>query len=148
MEFSELKDLDERALRILNSSDAILTTQAADLDVKALFRKLVEAYKADAALIESGKKAKSENIMETVIFFVSGEDFERCSKPVEIKQAVKKSEGLSKLARFLADMKEWGGLDSNDILPDLQKEDINDIGVVMGKVEELLTGKQAREQKI
>ena len=52
------------------------------------------------------------------------------------------------MARFLADMKEWGGLDSNDILPDLQKEDIHDIGVVMGKVEELLTEKQTREQKI
>jgi hypothetical protein len=141
MEFSELRDLDERALRILNSSDAILTTQAADLDVKGLFRKLVEAYKADASLIESGKRAKYENIMETVIFFVSGEDFERCSKPVEIKSTTKKVEGQSKLARFLADMKEWGGLDSNDILPDLQKEDIHDIGVVMGKVEELLTEK-------
>jgi len=148
MEFDELKDLDDRALRILNSSDAILTTQAADLDVKGLFRKLVEAYKADASLVESGKKAKYENIMETVIFFVSGEDFERCSKPVEIKSTTKKLEGQSKLARFLADMKEWGGLDSDDILPDLRKEDIHDIGVVMGKVEELLTEKQAREQKI
>jgi hypothetical protein len=38
-------------------------------------------------------------------------------------------------------MKEWGGLDGDEILHDLKKEDIGDIGVVMAKVEEALTEK-------
>jgi hypothetical protein len=44
-------------------------------------------------------------------------------------------------------MKEWGGLDGDEILHDLKKEDISDIGAVMAKVEEALTEKQARDQK-
>jgi hypothetical protein len=82
MEFEELKGLNEKSLRILNSSDAVLTTQAADLDVKGLFRSLVEAYKKDAEEVDSGKKPKYENLLETVIYFVSEEDFKRCSEPI------------------------------------------------------------------
>jgi hypothetical protein len=86
MDFEELKDLNQKALMILNSSDAILTPQAADLDVKGLFRKLVDTYKKDQEGIDSGKKPKYENILETVIYFVSDEDFKRCTEPIEIKK--------------------------------------------------------------
>jgi len=47
MEFSELGTLSPRALSILNSSDAIMTTQPDDLDVKELFKKILAVYKAD-----------------------------------------------------------------------------------------------------
>jgi len=124
----------------LNSSDAILTPQAADLDVKGLFRKLVDTYKKDQEGIDSGKRPKYENILETVIYFVSDEDFKRCTEPIEIKKP-QPAKCENKLAQFFADMKEWGGLDGDEILHDLKKEDINDIGVVMAKVEEALTEK-------
>lgn len=48
MPFSELEALSPRALQILHQSDAVMTTQREDLDVKALFKKILEIYKTDS----------------------------------------------------------------------------------------------------
>jgi len=40
------------------------------------------------------------------------------------------------LARLLDDLSEWGGLDKDQILYNLKKSDINDMGAVMALVEE------------
>jgi methylthioribose-1-phosphate isomerase len=47
MDIAELKNLDARALRILNQSDAILTSQPENLDIQGLFGKLFQIYKDD-----------------------------------------------------------------------------------------------------
>jgi hypothetical protein len=119
--------LTKKGLQILNTSDAILTTQSSPENVRRFFQQLVALYKSDSE--KEGDARKYENILDTVIYFVSEEDFKRCTQPVAVKE-VKRAPGTSKLAQFLADMKEWGGLD-DDILHDLKKEDINDIGKVM-----------------
>jgi hypothetical protein len=108
MQSQELKDLSERALQIINSSDAIMTIQDPDFDVKALFKKLVEVYKEDQEQ-ENKSKCKYENILQTVIFFVNQDDFDRCSKPLEVQ--MKKPNGNSPLENLLDDLNEWGGLD-------------------------------------
>ena len=76
MPFSELEALSPRALKILHQSDAIMTTQREDLDVKELFKKILEIFKKDQE-----KKREYSNLLETVIFFVSEEDYERCTRP-------------------------------------------------------------------
>jgi hypothetical protein len=53
-----------------------MTTQREDLDVKELFRKILDIFKKDQE-----KKREYSNLLETVIFFVSEEDYERCTKP-------------------------------------------------------------------
>jgi hypothetical protein len=51
------------------------------------------------------------------------------------------------LARLLDDLSEWGGLDKDQVLYNLKKSDINDMGAVMALVEEGLLAAQAQEQK-
>jgi len=146
MDFSELGTLSERALSILNSSDAIMTTQPDDLDVKELFKKILAAYKADQEAPRKERR-KYENLLETVIYFVSEDDFERCAKPMQTKAKDSKEPAKSQLARLLDDLSEWGGLDKDQILYNLKKSDTQDMGAVMALVEEGLLAVQAREQK-
>jgi hypothetical protein len=146
MEFSELEALTPRALSILNSSDAVMTTQPDDLDVKELFKKLLAAYKADQEAPEKERR-KYENLLETVIYFVGEDDFERCTKPIEIKPKEEQEPAKSQLARLLDDLSEWGGLDKDQVLYNLKKSEINDMGAVMALVEEGLLAAQAQEQK-
>ena len=142
MEFSELGALSERALSILNSSDAIMTTQPDDLDVKELFTKILAAYKADQEAPRKERR-KYENLLETVIYFVSEDDFARCTKPMQTKAKDSKEPARSQLARLLDDLSEWGGLDKDQILYNLKKTDTNDMGAVMALVEEGLLDVQA-----
>ena len=146
MDFSELGPLSERALSILNSSDAIMTTQPDDLDVKELFKKILAVYKADQEA-PAKERRKYENLLETVIYFVSEDDFERCTKPIQTKAKDSKEPAKGQLARLLDDLSEWGGLDKDQILYNLKKSDIQDMGAVMALVEEGLLAVQAHEQK-
>jgi len=133
MQSQELKDLSERALQIINSSDAIMTIQEPDFDVKALFKKLVEVYKEDQEQ-ENKSKCKYENILQTVIFFVNQDDFDRCSKPLEVH--VKKPNGSSPLENLLEDLNEWGGLDRDQVLHILRKDKNQSPSDVLSQLEE------------
>jgi hypothetical protein len=133
MPFSELEALSPRALQILHQSDAIMTTQREDLDVKALFKKILEIYKND-----SEKKRKYSNLLETVIFFVSEEDYERCTKPCEPIAAKTSSTDASQsqLGQLLEDLSQWGGVDKDQILCYLQEGAHKDMDAALSQVEE------------
>jgi hypothetical protein len=87
--------------------------------VKALFKKMVDIYKEDQQQ-ENKSKCKYENILQTVIFFVNREDFERCSKPLEAP--ARKPSGGSPMEDLLDDLKEWGGLQHEQVLQVLSKD--------------------------
>lgn len=78
MDINDLKTLNEKALTILNTSDAIVTAQPESLDVSKLFKELFTIYMKDQ---EKSPKCKYENILTPAIFFVSEEDYARCVKP-------------------------------------------------------------------
>ena len=58
---------------------------------------------------------------------------------------MEKEPAKSQLARLLDDLSEWGGLNKDQILYNLKKSDIQDMGAVMALVEEGLLAVQARE---
>lgn len=144
MPFSELEALSPRALQILHQSDAVMTTQREDLDVKALFKKILEIYKTD-----SEKTRQYSNLLETVIFFVSEEDYERCTKPSEPAAAKASSTDAnqSQLGQLLEDLSQWGGVDKDQILCYLQEGANKDMDAALSQVEEGLVQMQAHDQK-
>lgn len=135
MEFAELEALSARTLSILNSSEAILTTQPADANVKALFKKILTIYKED--LEKSAKKRRGyDNLLETIIFFVSEDDYPKWSQPLRVDREAPGEAAKGPLAKLLHDLKEWGGLDEDQALFNLNPKEAGDLGAVMTLIQE------------
>jgi len=118
---TELQDASDKALSLLNCSEAVITYQTEELDVKELFKKLFEAFKKDQEAPMS-KRYKFENIMNTIIFFVSEEDFKRFKEGPNI--TFKKHDNSKKaLAKFIDDLQEWGGVKQEELLSVIQEKD-------------------------
>ena len=130
MDISELQKLDETVLKILNSSEAIMTNQPDDLNIEALYTKIHNVYIGDQEAVSKEKSkaaAKYESILNTVIFFVNDEDYTRCTQLGVDKKPKVEEEDPSKhpIERFLEDLKEWGGVKSDEILCKVKKEDFS-----------------------
>lgn len=88
---------------------------------------------------EKSPDSKYENILTPAIFFVSEDHFQRCTRPaVSFKTSASKP-STSPIERLLDDLNEWGGLDREKLLFNLQKDNLDDLKAVMAKMEEGLT---------
>lgn len=103
----------------------------------------MEVYKTDQE-----KVRQYSNLLETVIFFVSEEDYARCTKANEPEARTRSAESnQSQLTRLLEDLSEWGGVDKDQILCYLQEGASKDLDVALKQVEEGLLQMQTHEQK-
>jgi hypothetical protein len=136
MDIADLKALDARALTILNTSDAIVTAQPSDLDVNQLFKEIFAAYMADQ---EKAPASKYENILTPAIFFVSEDHYQRCTRSAVSFKTGPAKPSTSPIERLLDELSEWGGLDREKLLFNLQKDNLDDLPAVMQKMEEGLT---------
>jgi len=152
MGYEELVKLEPRTLSILNSSEAILSTQPGDAKIEELFKRIVTIYKEDA---EKPKKKRQgyENLLETVVFFVDQEDYPSWTQPIQASEekdqipSTSATEGNGPLAKLLKDLKEWGGLDEDEALFNLNPAEVNDLGAVMTLIQEGIIERQKQEEK-
>jgi hypothetical protein len=142
---ADLSELKDGTLNLMNSCDAILTSQSETTDIKAIFEKLYETYKADQE--KSQKKRKFENILNTVIFFVSEDNFAKCQKPPEIiKNKVDYSK--SQLEQFLETLREVGEVDTDKLICFFSDEcDFSDIQTAVGGIGEAMLAMQEQESQ-
>ena len=78
-----------------------------------------------------------------MIFFVNQEDFDRCSKPLEVP--AKKPTGNSAVEDLLDDLSAWGGLGRDQVLHILRKDKNQTPADVLGQLEEGLAQAAASE---
>ena len=95
----DLESLDQRVLKILDSSDAIVSSYPKEFNLKAFYAKLQSVYKSSK---------KYENILNTVMFFVDEDDYARCLKENENKIVQKAPE--TEMKTLLDDLEFWSGL--------------------------------------
>lgn len=137
MNYEEFSKLEARTLAIMNQSEAILTDLPDDADIEGLFKKIVDIYKEDAE--KSKKKRKGyDNILETIVFFVEKEDFPDLNKKIEQigdKQdsQIDSTKFVTKgpLGKLIKDLKQWGGLEEDDAIYNINPANLSDLGEVM-----------------
>lgn len=149
MDFADFKKLENSTLSMLNSSDAILTSQPDDFDgqqIKDLFNQIFAIYKKDQEKTNKNK-LKYENILKTVIYFISTEDYERLNMVPQSSVPEQEEDPKAPIDRLVDDLAAWGGLDRESLLFNIKKDDLNNISTIMNDIEEGLTQLQESDQK-
>jgi hypothetical protein len=72
--FEDFEKLDDKIMKILCISEAVLINQPENSDINKVFKKLIEMCKKDSELSELKQKGYY-NVLETIILFVSDEDY-------------------------------------------------------------------------
>ena len=72
--FEDFEKLDDKIMKILCISEAVLINQPENADINKVFKKLIEMCKKDFELSELKQKGYY-NVLETIILFVSDEDY-------------------------------------------------------------------------
>ena len=76
---------------------------------------------------------KYESILNTVIYFVSADDFKRCTVLQE-KKVTEDENKASQIEQLLDDLGEWAEVDRNLVLAKFQKDDLKNVETVIGKI--------------
>jgi len=139
----DIEKLSRKTLAQINDSLAVVTVQSEDFDVNKFFRTLFKKFKDDFE--KKQHKRKLSNLLQTIIFFVSEEDFTRCQEPFEVT-FTKSTQGTA-VDRLFADLKEWGGLDKEKVLQSSKKENLESIPALISSLEENLKAQQQIEEK-
>jgi hypothetical protein len=74
LRFEDFEKLDDKIMKILCISEAVLINQPKNADINRVFKKLIEMCKKDSELSELKQKGYC-NVLETIILFVSDEDY-------------------------------------------------------------------------
>jgi hypothetical protein len=72
--FEDFEKLDDKIMKILCILEAVLINQPENSDINKVFKKLIEMCKKDSELSELKQKGYY-NVLETIILFVSDEDY-------------------------------------------------------------------------
>ena len=92
-----------------------------------------QSYVKAAQEKEMRSPFKYESILNTVIYFVSEDDFKRCTVLQE-KKVVEDENQSSQIERLLDDLGEWAEVDRNLVLAKIQKDDLKNVETVIGKI--------------
>jgi len=112
----------------------------------------VNIFKEDSE--KPKKKQKGyDHILETVVFFVEKDDYPDFKKPMLEMMAdqkqIKSAEITTKgpFGQLLKDLKEWGGIEEDDAIHDVDPEKIKDLATMMEQIQEGIIKKQKEEEK-
>jgi hypothetical protein len=89
-----------------------------------------------------------DNILETVVFFVEKEDYPDLNKKVEHlaerNEQISDAEFVTKgpLGKLMKDLKQWGGLEEDDAIYNINPANLSDLGEVMSAIQEGIIEKQ------
>jgi hypothetical protein len=89
--FEDFEKLDDKIMQILCVSEAVLINQPESADINKVFKKLIEMCKKDSELSELKQKGYY-NVLETIILFVSDEDYPDLTNLIP-QEEKKKEEG-------------------------------------------------------